>query len=229
MEGWIKLHRKFKNWEWYKKSEMVHLFCHLLILANHKNNKWQGVEIKRGQLLTGLNTLNNETGISIQTLRTCIKKLKSTNEITIKSTSKYSIVTILNYDTYNDIEILTNNQINKQTNNQLTIDQQSINNQLTTNKNDKKEKNDNKIINISFDIFWNLYDKKVGDKTKCKKKWSNLKDDVREEIIQILPEWLKQFNDKQYQPHPATFLNQQRWNDEIKIKQKEYKPIFPSY
>lgn len=30
--------------------------------------------------------------------------------------------------------------------------------------------------------------------------------------------FLGQINDKQFQPMPATYLNQERWNDEIEIK-----------
>lgn len=71
--------------------------------------------------------------------------------------------------------------------------------------------------NIPFDDFWNLYNKKVGDKKKCEKKWKALKDDQREIIMQTLPKWLKQFSDKQFQPYPETYLNQERWNDEIKV------------
>lgn len=72
---------------------------------------------------------------------------------------------------------------------------------------------------FTFDDFWNLYGKKMGDKPKCEKKWLKLKPEEREKIMRILPDWISQFRDKQFQPYPATFLNQQRWNDEIKIKQ----------
>jgi hypothetical protein len=70
-------------------------------------------------------------------------------------------------------------------------------------------------INIEFDTFWNLYNKKQGDKKACQEKWLKLKDEEREKIISILPVWVKQFSEKQYQPFPATFLNQKRWNDEL--------------
>ena len=72
-----------------------------------------------------------------------------------------------------------------------------------------------KSINIEFDIFWNLYDKKVGDKNACIKKWNNLKDVDRQKIIDTLPAFLSQIKDKQYQPFPATYLNQRRWENEI--------------
>jgi len=81
--------------------------------------------------------------------------------------------------------------------------------------------NGNEIMNIEFDLFWNLYDKKTGDKNACVKKWNKLKPELQKKIIDILPKWKSQFSDKQYQPFPATFLNQERYNDEIIIKSKE--------
>src|SRR5690554_82743 len=106
--GWIKLHRRFSDWEWYNISEMVHLFIHLLVNANHKTAKWRGIEIQRGQIVTGLLALNSATGISIQKIRTCLKRLESTSEITLKSTNKYTIITICKYDSYQNENTTTN-------------------------------------------------------------------------------------------------------------------------
>lgn len=137
MDGWIKIHRKITEWEWYKNPNMVLLYLHLLVSANHKDNTWQGIEVKRGQLVVGRKQLSQNTGISEQSLRTCIKRLKSTNEITIKSTNKYTIITILKYEDYQSIDDKpTIKSTNKLTNNQPTTNQQ-----LTTNKNDKNDKN----------------------------------------------------------------------------------------
>ena len=75
--------------------------------------------------------------------------------------------------------------------------------------------NVNNNINVSFEKFWNLYNKKVGDKSRCETKWNKLKDKEREKVIETLPAWLKQIKEKQFQPYPETYLNQRRWNDEI--------------
>jgi hypothetical protein len=123
-EGWIKLHRKFEDWEWFNNSEMVHLFIYLLLNANHEDGKWRGIDIKRGQILTGLHTLNEHTKISIQKLRTCLSKLEKTGEINKQTTNKYSIITIINYDSYQGYQQTTNNRPNKQ----LTNNQQTTNN-----------------------------------------------------------------------------------------------------
>ena len=145
-EGWVKLHRKLIKWEWYKDSNMLHLFIHLLISANHKPGKWRGINIKRGQLITGRKSLSEQTGLSLQTIRTCLNRLKSTTEITIKSTNKYSVITICNYDDYQ----IKENDNNHLTSQQLTNNQPTTNQQLTTNKNEKKEKNVNKYAFNEF-------------------------------------------------------------------------------
>lgn len=77
-------------------------------------------------------------------------------------------------------------------------------------------------INIVFDEFWNLYNKKIA-RVKCEKKWEKLKDKEREQIIETLPKFLEGIKDKQYQPHPMTYLNQRRWEDEIDETDSEYK------
>ena len=92
MEGWIKLHRKLTEWEWYKDNNTKSLFIHLLLMANHKDGRFQGQEGKRGQLITGRKVLSVQTGLSEQQIRTGLNKLISTNEITIKTTNKNSLI-----------------------------------------------------------------------------------------------------------------------------------------
>jgi predicted transcriptional regulator len=139
--GWIKLHRQLLKWEWYKKPDVVLLYLHLMLIANNREGKFQGVTIKRGQTLTGLKALNQATGLSIQTIRTCLERLKSTGEITSKSTNKFRIITLVNYDSYQ------NRGKNQQANQQAH--QQTTNKQLTTNKKVKKVK---KVISKSKDL-----------------------------------------------------------------------------
>jgi len=138
MSGWVKIHRKFLDWEWFNKSEAVHLFLYMLIKANHKDAKWQGNDVKRGQFISSLGNISNATGISIQQIRTILKKLEKTNEIEVKSTSQFTIVTICKYECYQDE--------NETTNKPLTNNQQTTNKQSTTNKNDNKEKNEKEVI-----------------------------------------------------------------------------------
>ena len=138
MEGWIKIHRKFLDWQWFQKPEAVQLFIYMLLKANHKDGNWQGHEIKKGQFITSAQTISNDTKLSLQVVRTLLKKFELTNEIIVKSTNKFTMLTICKYECYQDESNTTNKQ--------LTNKQQTTNKQLTTNKNDKKEKNEKEVI-----------------------------------------------------------------------------------
>ena len=73
----------------------------------------------------------------------------------------------------------------------------------------------NHSINISFNEFWNLYDKKVGDKNKIEVKWIKLNDSERIAIMQHIPLYKDAQPDKQYRKNPESYLNNRSWNDEI--------------
>lgn len=120
MEGWIKLHRKMLEWEWYNDNNTKIVFLHLLLTANHKEKKWQGITIKRGQKLTSLQHLAEETNLSMQQVRTALDKLKLTNEITTKSTNKNTLITIEKYSNYQDKDEENNKQNNTRRNNRAT-------------------------------------------------------------------------------------------------------------
>lgn len=140
MEGWIKIHRQLVNWEWYSDINTKVMFLHLLFTVNHEAKKWRGLTINPGQIITSISGLAQQTGLTVQNVRTSIDKLKSTNELTIKTTNKYTLLTITCWDKYQTT--------NKQTNKQLTNDQQTTNKRLTTTKeckNEKNEKNEEKI------------------------------------------------------------------------------------
>jgi len=115
-----------------------------MLNANYKNTRFMGHEITRGQIVCGRKQLCSDTGISEQSIRSCLERLKSTSEITSKSTNKFTIITLCNYENYQS-DIL---EINQQNHQQLTSDQPATNQQLTTSKEGKKEKKEKKVKNI---------------------------------------------------------------------------------
>ena len=128
---WISIHRKFLNWQWYKNINVKILFLHLLLKANYKDNYWQDIVIKRGQILTSIKSLSDEIGLTEQQTRTALNKLKSTNEITMKTTSKFTLINVEKYDFYQSNNKKVTNEITKN----ITNEQQTNNKQITTNNN----------------------------------------------------------------------------------------------
>lgn len=146
MDGWIKLYRQMINWEWYQDNNVKVLFIHLLILANHHDQKWQGKVVNKGQLITSYSHLAKELKLSVQQIRTSLDKLKLTHEITVRTTNKYTLVSIENYEKYQSEGIKSTNKVTDK----LTINQQTTNKQITTNKNDKNVNNNNNLIVDKF-------------------------------------------------------------------------------
>ena len=138
-QGWIKLHRQILEWEWYSDNNCFRVFLHLLLKANHKEKRFKGIELKVGSIVTSRDLLARETGLSSQQVRTALNKLISTNEITSVTSSQGTILQIVNYEKY---QIVTS---------EITNEQPTSNQQSTTNKNVKKEKNE--IYIPEFDEF----------------------------------------------------------------------------
>ena len=132
--------REIMNNEWYTEPNTMHLYRHCRLRANYSDTKWRGIELKRGQFVTSINTLSEETGLSVRQVRTAIDKLVETGYLSNKSSSKNRIITVLNYDS----EQQNDKQIDKQTDNPTANEQQSDDRQLTTDNNKNKENKNNK-------------------------------------------------------------------------------------
>lgn len=133
--GWVKMHRSMLDWEWYSDINVCRLFTHMILKANHKDNKWRGILIKRGQTLTSLNTLESETGLSKSQIRTAVKKLISTREIAQQSHSQHTVFTVVNYDSYQGDDTQDSTPVASESHTNDT--------RVTSNKNDKNDKNEN--------------------------------------------------------------------------------------
>lgn len=100
MKGYIKIHRKFRDWEWYSEPVVKDVFLHLLITASWEDSRYKGHEIKAGQTIITVSGLASELGVSTRQVRTAIEKLESTGEITRKTTNRFTVVTVENWSLY---------------------------------------------------------------------------------------------------------------------------------
>ena len=133
--GFVRLSKQVLEWQWYNDPNVARLYFHILLKANFKENNWRGIEIKIGEFVTSIDKLHVELNISIQTIRTAMKKLERTGYIQLKPTNQFTLIKLLNSDVYNS---QSNNTI-IQSDKQKTIHQHSNNKQLTTTNKEKKE------------------------------------------------------------------------------------------
>lgn len=118
MSGWVKVYRELLDWRWISSHEHLAVFIHLLLRVNFKEKAWQFESLRPGQIVTGRKQLAALTGLSERKIRTILRDLSDSGEVTIKSKAKYSIITITNWDMYQDIDQQTTSK--RPTNDQQT-------------------------------------------------------------------------------------------------------------
>lgn len=131
----VKMYRKFMQWEWYTDVNTKTLFIHCLLKANWKPGSWKGIHYDAGEFITSLPSLAEETGLSVQQIRTSLVHLISTGEISSNSTDKSTgkkltkcrIITVNNWSQYQS----DNRQNNSQSTCMSTGNQQATNRQPT--------------------------------------------------------------------------------------------------
>ena len=158
MDGWIKIHRKITDWEYYGDPNTFRIFFHCLVSANYEDKQWQGINVNRGSFVTTTSDLSKTLSMTPMQVRTSLKKNVQANTISIESTNKYTIIHVLNFESYqtseNGEQQTKTPKLNKQNNKQnksvngsisddcdakLFTDNKQNNNQITNNVTNKLE------------------------------------------------------------------------------------------
>ena len=204
--------------------------------------------------------MTEQMGLGLTSLRTCKELLKKDGIIETKMKGvppvefyKINLVTLINRVFAHSLENLTNKgkeslQLKVRKPNDLPLE--NLTNNISNIKHNKIKSNniksnttvaaDKKITNSLFDDFWKLYPRHV-DLGKAKKKWQELcnkapKDkptwrEIKRAII--LQKKSERWQEKQFIPHPTTWLNNMRWLDDPAEMQvwdkKEEKPNTPGF
>jgi hypothetical protein len=207
MSGYFLLHKKIINWEWFSDPKSVALWIYILANTNYTESEYRGHIIKRGQAAIGRKRASVVTGLSQQEIRTRLKRFETNKQITTKSTTNFSIITVLNYDDYQDFSRKKEPQKYFETNKQITTSKEVKKERI------KKEVDQNET---NFDLFWSEYPRKVGKK-KAKQIWMKRKlgNGTFPKIMDSLQLVKKTWDDVEFIPHPTTWLNQERGEDEI--------------
>ena len=205
-KGWVRLHRKIEeNSLWFLEPfTKAQAWIDIFLNANHKDGiiqiRGNVVHIKRGQIGWSELTMCSRWKWSKNRTRRFLKLLESEQQIK-QQKDRYitTIITILNYENYQS-----------DTPDDTAEGQQKDSRRYSRryiNKNDKNDKNDN---NSDIYKFWNLYPLKV-QKKKAEVSWNRLSEANRVAALADIP--LRKFKEG-FIPHPTTYLNGERWNDE---------------
>lgn len=65
-----------------------------------------------------------------------------------------------------------------------------------------------------FGIFWAVYPKRVAKKD-AEKAWKKLTSEQKVRAMDALPKHIEHWADSEFIPYPATWLNGERWEDEL--------------
>lgn len=134
--SYIKLYRKITDWEWYTDTPTKVLFIHILLRASATGRKYRGQDIPVGSFTTSVGLLASETGLSNKQVRTALKNLETTKEITRQTTNKFTQIFVIkwgDYQSFIDVE-------GKQNGNQKANEGQTKGKQRATIKESKESK-----------------------------------------------------------------------------------------
>ena len=106
MNGWIRLDRAIQDNFLWQEPEALKLWLYLLMAASltDKATAFNGqmLNIKRGQLVFGLNAASARLNISVRRLRKYLNWFETDDMIDKQVTNKFSIISITNYSQYQD-------------------------------------------------------------------------------------------------------------------------------
>lgn len=216
MEGYIKLHRSVLDNPICTKSEYFHLWCILLLLANHKDNEFiyrnEKMICKTGQLITSRKSLSLKTNIHESKIERILKYLEIEQQIEQQNFFSMRLITIVRWIDYQKSE----QQSEQPVNSQRTASEQPVN----TNKNDNNDKNDKNDKNkynmvLFFEKIWSQYPKPQGKKNALRHFLATVKTEVDKESLQTALDNYKLSSrvERGYIQNGSTWFNQ--WQDWI--------------
>ena len=130
--------------------------------------------------------------------------LENDEMIVLKNETVTTRLTICNYESYQTERNADETQMKRKRNAGET---------QTTPTKEGEERKEDKERN-TFDLFWDLYDKKV-DRKACERKWSRIDKSEHDKIFQHVERYVKSTPDKKFRKDPETYLNNEAWQNEI--------------
>ncbi len=199
--GYIFLHRKLLDSNlWRLPPTTVKTAIYLILSCNHKPLPWADIVIKRGETFRTIERMVAEIALSAPTLRKALRKLESIGFIKTsnqKGKNRGSLIKVINYNKY-----------------QSLLPPQS-DSSLTHEKSKKHLNNFGPKLEQQAEEIYKIYPKKVGKPSAIQAIKKAINKDGFKHILEKTQLYAKQYNgESRYIPHPSTFFNQERYNDD---------------
>lgn len=220
--GWIKLYRKLiDDPVWVLSTpEQKTILITLLLMANHRENKWewqgQKFNVQPGQMITSIESIRQKSGkgISVKNVRTSLKRFENLGFLANESAKTGRLITITNWGKYQ----CSDEEVAKQP----ADDRQRGGKGVAPNKNDKNDKKEilsSDALLDRFNALWKLYPKKLGKQNSFKAYKKAIKDGATDDQIKTGIEayvkyLTKEQTDPQYIKQGSSFFNQRSWEDD---------------
>ena len=227
MSGWIKLHRGiFDHWI-ASDPDYLSVWLRMLTEANFEDKKhlFNGslLEIKRGQIIFGLEAWSAKTGVTIAKLRKLLEMLENDKMINRQKTNKYSLISIVNYALYQDDDRQTACRTHAEDKQNATPKElKNIRSKEDNNLVDSGESTSQQVdfVSSEFDRFWRNYPTKKARKPALSA-FKSLVKGKRESVVRFLVDMILSYHHDCIERgelgadalHAATLINQRRWED----------------
>jgi len=206
-----KIHTSFWGDSFIQDLTPEQKYFFLYLLTNDKTKQCGIYEITIRQMCY-------DTGYNDETVKKLLEFFISKGKIRYSEKSKE--VALSNWLKYNDstspkVKSCVNKELEKVKDRLLIQYLYSIDTHTQEEQEEEEEEEQEVILNIPFNDFWLLYDKKVGERKKLEKKWISLTNQDRIDIINHIPLYKSAQPEKKFRKDPQTFLNNKSWLDEI--------------
>lgn len=205
----------------YKPDKWFKIWFYIVNRVNFKDTKL----FKRGEALITYEEIMASTKATAEQTKKCIKWLEENSMLTSTKTTRGKKRFVVNYDKYQDVVLNKNSRETSEENNERTVGEQLEARSIVEER--KKEKNEKSIYmsEEDFDSYWNIYPLKENKK-KAKQVFLKIKKELLPKILSAVEAQKKSQKWKDgYVPHPTTWLNGERWEDQLGVQLYELKKL----
>jgi hypothetical protein len=214
-----KIHTSFWSDPFIQDLDNDHRLFYLYLLTNEKTKQCGIYEISKKQM-------SFELGYSIDRVSKLLAYFIKLGKILYSETTKE--VALKNWMKYNGstspkVVSCINSEL-KQVKDRVLIEY--VNGIYTPSQEEEEqeeEKEQEEDLSMPFEKVWEMYGR-FGNRKNSSEKWDGLKSKEKETIAQHVPIYIKNHkdNDKMdFVPHFTTYLNQERWKDDLPYKHFE--------